>query len=53
MLYASGIADAAMPEEPSALMSPIMTKAMTANSAMTMTAIINPVRIFAFARRTS
>lgn len=36
-----------------ALISPTITKAMTASKAMTITAIINPVRILAFARRIS
>lgn len=34
-----------------ALISPTITKAMTASKAMTITAIINPVRILAFARQ--
>lgn len=34
-----------------ALISPTIAKAMTASKAMTITAMINPVRMFAFARR--
>lgn len=48
---ASGIAYAPMPEEPSALIRPIITIATTANNVSAMTAIIKPVRIFAFARK--